>query len=134
MSIASLWCLETMALCAICQSFDIQEINDSLQKSYCYELDLVAIAASEGCAFCQFIYNNKPAPISRDPNHQWIHFRMRTHAEIGYDMLLPGPGLRFTQLHVWIGPKRSFIRGRYHKEFRLVSDPGMWGTITSALG
>jgi hypothetical protein len=51
---------------------------------------------------------------------------MLTPADIGYDMLGSGPGLRFTQLQVWIGSKKAPVRGRAHKNFRVVSEPGRW--------
>ena len=50
---------------------------------------------------------------------------MLTPEGVGYDMLPPGPGLRFVQLQIWTGSKKATVKGRYHKEFRLVSDPGL---------
>jgi hypothetical protein len=114
-----------MALCATCQDFDIQKFVASPDKSQGFELVLVAVAASEGCPFCSFIYNNRPAHMGWDQNRLWIYFRMTTASEIGYDALPPGPGARFTQLQVWIETKISKFKGRHTKEFRLISDLGM---------
>jgi hypothetical protein len=62
-------------------------------------------------------------------NDLWIHYKMLTPADIGYDMLGSGPGLRFTQLKVWIGSKKALVMGRAHKDFRVVSEPGRWGYL-----
>jgi hypothetical protein len=118
--------LGTMALCATCRDFDIQKFSSASQNTQSFELTLVAIAASEGCPFCKFIYANKSAHnVAWEMSTLWVHFKMLTPPDVGYDMLPPGPGLRFTQLQVWVGSKKAPVKGRYHKEFRLVSDPGM---------
>jgi hypothetical protein len=115
-----------MALCATCRDFDIQKFNPASKNTQSFELTLVAIAASEGCPFCKFIYENKPTHNSAwELSTLWVHLKMLTQTDVGYDMLPPGPGLRFTQLQVWVGSKKALVRGRSHKEFRLVSDPGM---------
>jgi hypothetical protein len=115
-----------MALCATCRDFDIQKFNSASQNTQSFELALVAIAASEGCPFCKFVYANKLSHhVAWEMDTSWVHFKMLTPPDVGYDMLPPGPGLRFTQLQVWVGSKKALIKGRYHKEFRLASDPGM---------
>ncbi len=54
----------------------------------------------------------------------WIHYRMLTPADVEYDMLPSGPGLRFTQLQVWVGSKKALAGGGGLKYFRLISEPG----------
>ena len=115
-----------MALCANCRDFDIQKYNPASKNTQCFELPLIAIAASEGCPFCKFIYTNKPAHnLSWEMSDLWIHFKMLTPEDVGNDMLTPGPGSRFTQLQLWVGSKKATAKGRHHKEFKLFSDPGL---------
>jgi hypothetical protein len=133
-----------MALCTNCRDFDIQAFNAGNRNIQSYEFTLLAIAAAEGCPFCKFIYVNKPSYAGRDMKDLWVHFRMVGAGEVrgGQDELLLGvgegvqakakgkgkgkkdEGKGFTRCQVWIGLK-VMVRGVNHKEFRLLSDPGM---------
>jgi hypothetical protein len=116
---------KAMALCASCREFDLHKFNAKNKNTQCFELTLVAIAASEGCPFCKFIYDNKPSHNSTwEMSDLWIHYRMLTPADVEYDMLPSGPGLRFTQLQVWVGSKKALAGGGGLKYFRLISEPG----------
>lgn len=117
---------KAMALCASCREFDIHKFNAKNKNTQCFELTLVAIAASEGCPFCKFIYDNKPSHNSTwEMSNLWIHYKMLTPADVEYDILPSGPGLRFTQLQVWVGSKKALAGWGKIKYFRLISEPGV---------
>ena len=130
-----------MALCANCRDFDIQAFNASNRFTQSYELSLLAIAASEGCPWCKFVYANKPSHLGVVGEEPWVHFWMVGAGSVwggkGSDELILEAGMSkkgggnlggrggkgkgkekereigkaFTRCKVWVGSKKATTLG-----------------------